>query len=206
MKLTRSIPAAAILSACLIFALMLPVSAETPTVKGGDPVLVKMETSKGDIIIEMNAEKAPVSVKNFLSYVDKGFYDSTIFHRIISTFMIQAGGFSKDMKPQKTDSSIINEWKNGLKNVRGSIAMGRTQAPNSATSHFFINVVDNASLDMPRGGAAYAVFGKVIEGMDVVDAIKVVKTGAGDVPVEPVFIIKAARVDKDKSAEEKKEK
>ena len=153
---------------------------------------VTMVTSMGDIVIELNNEKAPISTANFLSYVDKGFYDGTIFHRIIPTFMIQGGGFTPDMKQKATGSPIKNEWQNGLKNRRGTIAMARTSAPDSATCQFFINVVDNAMLDMPNGGAAYAVFGKVVSGMDIVDKIKVVKTGNrgmfGDVPVETVEI------------------
>jgi peptidyl-prolyl cis-trans isomerase A (cyclophilin A) len=138
---------------------------------------VTMTTSMGDIVIELNAEKAPLSVANFLTYVDKGFYDGTIFHRVMPGFMIQGGGFTPDMAQKPTGPGVKNEWKNGLKNVRGAIAMARTNIADSGTSQFFINVVDNAMLDQPNDGAAYAVFGKVVSGMDVVDKIKAVPTG-----------------------------
>ena len=158
---------------------------------------VKMETTLGDIVIELNAEKAPISTKNFLTYVHEKYYDGTVFHRVIPTFMIQGGGFDEnlDQKRAGLHPPIKNEWKNGLKNVRGSIAMARTSAPDSATAQFFINVVDNSSLDQPRGGAAYAVFGKVVEGMGAVDTIRDTDTennpkyrGGKVVPVTPVVI------------------
>jgi len=162
---------------------------------------VMMQTSMGDILIELNPEKAPISVANFLSYVNKGHYDGTIFHRVMSGFMIQGGGFTADIKEKATDAPIKNEWQNGLKNSRGTIAMARKGGPgtsgvDSATCQFFINVVDNGALDNPQGdGAAYAVFGKVISGMDVVDKIKAVKTGSKNnmqnVPLETVTITKA---------------
>jgi cyclophilin family peptidyl-prolyl cis-trans isomerase len=180
--------------------------------KGDELVRVLMTTSMGDIVIDLNRTKAPISVDNFLQYVDEGYYDGTIFHRIIATFMIQGGGFTAEMKKKDTHEPIQNEWENGLKNKRGSIAMARTNAPHSATSQFFINVVDNDMLDQPRGGAAYAVFGEVVEGMDVVDKIKAVKTGPHpsgmrDVPAEPVVIKKVTRVEaKDKKAESEKAK
>ncbi len=159
---------------------------------------VKLATNHGDIIIELDEAKAPISSQNFLSYVDKGHYDGTIFHRVIPNFMIQGGGFSSDMQQKPTGAPIKNEWKNGLKNLRYTLAMARTSAPDSATCQFFINVQDNAFLDEARGGAAYAVFGKVVTGTDVVDRIKAVKTASkgphGDVPVEPVVITKASRV------------
>ncbi|MEE9130203.1 MAG: peptidylprolyl isomerase [Phycisphaerales bacterium] len=168
-------------------------------------VYVLMKTSLGEIVLELNREKAPISVKNFLSYTDKEFYDGTIFHRVISTFMIQGGGFTEDMQKKPTDPPIQNEWKNGLKNVRGSIAMARTPQPDSATAQFFINVVDNTTLDQPRGGAAYAVFGKVVAGMDVVDSIRVVPTTtkgrSRDVPTEPVVIQKVSRLSEDDAQE-----
>jgi FKBP-type peptidyl-prolyl cis-trans isomerase len=140
---------------------------------------VKMETSLGDIILELDADKAPITVDNFLQYAKDGFYNGTIFHRVISDFMIQGGGFTAEME-KKTEGirePIKNEWKNGLKNERGTIAMARSRAPDSATAQFFINVVDNTrgskrDLDTPRAGAAYAVFGKVVEGLDVVDRIR----------------------------------
>lgn len=159
-----------------------------------DAVIVEMQTSMGQIVMELDAEKAPLSTANFLTYVEKGFYDGTIFHRVMPGFMIQGGGFTADMQQKQTDPPIKNEWKNGLKNVRGSVAMARTQIADSATSQFFINVVDNSMLDVARDGAAYAVFGTVVEGMDVVDKIKDVPTttsgGHQAVPVTPVVIEK----------------
>jgi cyclophilin family peptidyl-prolyl cis-trans isomerase len=161
---------------------------------------VKLETTLGDIVIELDAEKAPISTANFLSYVDSGFYAGTIFHRVIDGFMIQGGGFTPDMKQKKTQPTIKNEWRNGLKNVRGAVAMARLGGDaDSASSQFFINVADNGFLDRPQpDGAAYAAFGMVVEGLDVVDKVRVVKTGtkAGhqDVPKEPVSILKATRV------------
>jgi cyclophilin family peptidyl-prolyl cis-trans isomerase len=163
-------------------------------------VYVTLSTSKGDIVLELNREKAPITVENFVKYVEAGHYDGTIFHRVIDGFMIQGGGMDKDMKEKPTREPIKNEWENGLKNVRGSIAMARKgdrrpnpSTVNSATSQFFINVVDNPRLDQiqPDGGA-YAAFGKVIAGMDVVDAIKGVPTtskgGHQNVPADPVTI------------------
>jgi len=166
---------------------------------------VVLETSKGNITLELNATKAPLSTANFLKYVDKGHYNGTIFHRVINNFMIQGGGFNRDMVQKATEAPIKNEWQNGLKNNRGTIAMARTSAPDSATSQFYINVVDNAMLDRPRDGAAYAVFGKVVAGMDVVDSIKEVQTGVNaktrmpDVPVETVEIKLAKRLTADEA-------
>ena len=163
-----------------------------------NPVVV-METTLGNIEIELNQEKAPVSTANFLKYVDGGFYNGTIFHRVIPTFMIQGGGFTPDMKQKSTEAQIKNEAKNGLTNDRGTIAMARTNVVDSATSQFFINVKDNAMLNHAGEGAryGYAVFGKVIAGMDVVDKIKDVRTTSkmphDDVPVEPVVIKSAKR-------------
>jgi cyclophilin family peptidyl-prolyl cis-trans isomerase len=162
-------------------------------------VIVRLETSKGNIDIELNEEKAPISVANFLEYVDKGHYNGTIFHRVIPNFMIQGGGFDENMNQKPTGKGIKNEWENGLSNVRGSIAMARLgRQPDSATAQFFINVTNNPFLDQPNDGAGYAVFGKVVEGMDVVDAIRNVPTATkgphGDVPVEPVVIKKASRL------------
>ena len=141
---------------------------------------VRLKTTKGDIVIRLDDAKAPVSTANFLSYVGKKHYDGTVFHRVIGNFMIQGGGFAlKDGKllEKPTGQGIHNESQNGLKNVRGSVAMARTAAPDSATAQFFINVVDNASLDYPSfDGHGYAVFGTVVEGMDVVDKIKAVET------------------------------
>lgn len=182
---------------------------ETPAKQEPKLVYVNMKTSMGDIVIELNQEKAPITVKNFLSYVDKGHFNDTIFHRVISNFVIQGGGFGTDLKEKPTDKPIKNEWQNGLKNVRGSLSMARTMAPDSATSQFFINVQDNAALDQggPRyGGAAYAVFGKVVSGMDVVDKIRNTPTGTKtfgdnmqmqDVPTANVVIEKVTRMTDD---------
>lgn len=156
---------------------------------------VLMETSMGTVKIELFKDKAPISVRNFLSYVKEGYYDGLIFHRVIKTFMVQGGGLDVDMQPKKTKFAIKNEAANGLSNKRGTLAMARTSVVDSATSQFFINVVDNPFLDYKGKSPdlfGYAVFGQVIEGMEVVDAIKEVKTGSkgghSDVPVEPVFI------------------
>jgi len=156
-----------------------------------------METSKGTIVLEVFPDEAPETVKNFLQYVRWGHYDGTIFHRVIPNFMIQGGGFTEKMKRKTTEMPIQNEAKNGLQNDRGTLAMARTPDPHSATDQFFINVKSNGFLnhkDTSPQGWGYAVFGKVVKGMDVVDAISGVKTGKkammGDVPVEPVKIIK----------------
>lgn len=157
---------------------------------------VKIETSMGDIVVELNNEKAPQTVSNFLFYVKTGFYNDTIFHRVIDGFMIQGGGFTPDMKQKETTRKpVMNEAANGLKNDPYTIAMARTSDPHSATAQFFINVADNASLNYTNnttGGFGYAVFGKVVKGKDVVDRIKSVSTGnAGphqNVPKEPVII------------------
>lgn len=159
---------------------------------------VEMQTSAGLVIIELYPEQAPKTVANFLEYVKTGFYDGTIFHRVIDRFMIQGGGFTADMKEKKTRAPIINEARNGLKNATGWIAMARTQAPHSASAQFYINLVDNRSLDYPSfDGWGYAVFGKVIQGMDVVLAIAKAKTGQAsfyqDVPLQPI-IIKSIRL------------
>ncbi|MEM1176995.1 MAG: peptidylprolyl isomerase [Acidobacteriota bacterium] len=159
---------------------------------------VTVDTSKGTIVIELFPDKAPKTVENFLSYVNAGFYDGTIFHRVIPGFMIQGGGFSPDMKKKQTRAAIQNEADNGLKNDRGTLAMARTGNPNSATAQFFINSINNDFLNhtakTPRGWG-YAVFARVVEGMDVVDAISEVPTGQKnrmrDVPQEPVVIKKA---------------
>jgi len=179
---------------------------ETPS-KGkietqGGILMIKLETNKGDILLSLNAEKAPETVANFVQYVKDGHYDGTIFHRVINGFMIQGGGFDKDMNQKETRAPIKNEADNGLKNAAYTIAMARTSDPNSATAQFFINVKDNDFLNFssrsPQGWG-YAVFGKVTGGQDVVDAIKSVKTGNRgfhqDVPVEPVIILKASVVE-----------
>ena len=168
------------------------VNLERNTVKSQSNV-VKLETSMGNIVIELDKQAAPVTVKNFLGYVEAGFYDGTIFHRVIPGFMIQGGGFTEQMVKKETRDPIINEAKNGPSNIRNTVAMARTSDPNSATSQFFINHSDNDFLNyIDDNKAGYAVFGKVTEGMDVVDAIASVKTttqnGMDDVPVEPVTI------------------
>ncbi|KAB2922751.1 MAG: peptidyl-prolyl cis-trans isomerase [Dechloromonas sp.] len=159
--------------------------------------MIKLTTNQGVITLELNAEKAPKTVANFISYVESGHYDGTIFHRVIKNFMIQGGGMEPGMKQKDTQAPIENEAANGLKNKRGSIAMARTNDPHSATAQFFINTVDNDFLDFkaPSGqGWGYCVFGEVVDGMDVVDKIRAVKTGNKgfhqDVPVEDVIIEK----------------
>ena len=159
---------------------------------------VKLHTNHGVITLELDAEKAPVTVANFLAYVEAGHYNNTIFHRVIDGFMIQGGGFEPGMNQKPTGEQIKNEADNGLKNERGTIAMARTQAPHSATAQFFINVADNDFLNHRSPdlqGWGYCVFGKVSEGMDVVDAIRKVKTGSSgfhqDVPKEDVIIERA---------------
>ena len=171
-----------------------------------DPVTVKLDTSMGDIIVELDADKAPVSVANFLSYVEQDFYDGTVFHRVIEDFMIQGGGFTRDYSKKDTGKPIENEADNGLSNRRGTIAMARTRDPHSATAQFFINTVDNSNLDhtsKTQSGWGYAVFGRVVEGMDVVDAIAATPTGMGrldghparNVPQLPVVIESVTRED-----------
>ena len=159
---------------------------------------VKLHTNHGTITLELDADKAPETVKNFLDYVSAGHYDNTIFHRVIKNFMIQGGGFEPGMKQKPTRAEVKNEADNGLKNLTGTIAMARTQAPHSATAQFFINVVDNDFLNFRSSdiqGWGYCVFGRVTEGMDVVNSIRAVRTGSSgfhqDVPVEDVIIERA---------------
>ena len=181
-----------------------------PASQPAGPVRVVMETSLGEVVIELDPVKAPGTAKSFLEYVDAGFYDGTVFHRVIANFMIQGGGFGDDLKQKPTRGPIKNEAKNGLKNERGTIAMARQRDPHSATSQFFINVADNRPLDYPsRDGWGYCVFGRVVKGLDVVDKIRQVPTGRasgqllpqswgkdlkyvdaplGDVPKEPVVV------------------
>ncbi len=158
---------------------------------------VIMKTTMGDIHIELFDGKSPETVSNFLLYTDKKFYNGTIFHRVIPDFMIQGGGFTPDMTEKDTESPIMNEANNGERNIRGTIAMARTHDIHSATSQFFINVVDNPGLDYGSRGYGYCVFGRVVKGMDVVDKIRQVKTKSigmyRDVPVEPVEIISVYR-------------
>jgi len=162
------------------------------------PPRVALETSLGTIVLELDPGKAPKTVENFLGYVRKGQYDGTIFHRVIRNFMVQGGGFDADMNQKPVGAPIRNEANNGLKNLRGTIAMARTMDPHSATAQFFINTVDNRPLDytaQTTEGWGYAVFGRVVEGMEVVDAIEGVRTGRrgphGDVPIEPIVLTRA---------------
>ncbi len=159
---------------------------------------VKLATTEGDIVLQLDREKAPKTVDNFVAYVKAGHYDGTVFHRVIPTFMVQGGGMDKDLNEKKTRPPIPLESRNGLKNERGTVAMARTSDPDSATSQFFINVQDNVFLDQPtsRDGNGYAVFGKVVAGMDVVDKIKAAPTGNKgmhqNVPLTPITIKKAS--------------
>jgi len=194
--------------ASLLFLLLIPGSyAETqaPAVAAQEnspaqkkPPIVEMQTSKGTIVIELNEKKAPNTVANFLNYVNSGFYNGTIFHRVIGNFMIQGGGFTKNFEEKKTGQAIRNEANNGLSNARGTIAMARTPHPHSATAQFFINVKDNPFLNHSQRGWGYAVFGKVIKGMEVVEKIKQVatgnKNGHQNVPIENVVIEKVSVV------------
>ena len=158
--------------------------------------MIKLHTNHGVIGLELDAEKAPLTVANFIAYVEAGHYDNTIFHRVIDGFMIQGGGFLPGMKQKPTREPVTNEAANGLKNTRGTIAMARTSAPHSATAQFFINVADNSFLDYPgQDGWGYCVFGRVTEGQDVIDRIRAVRTGRSggheNVPSEDVVIEKA---------------
>jgi peptidyl-prolyl cis-trans isomerase B (cyclophilin B) len=164
--------------------------------------MIRLETSKGDIVLELDAERAPKTAENFLAYVTEGFYDGTVFHRVIDGFMIQGGGFDETMTQKPTRDPVENEANNGLKNEDYTVAMARTKDPHSATAQFFINVKDNAFLNHTAQNAqgwGYAVFGRVVEGKDVVDAIKTVDTGSvgffQDVPLEPVVILKASVIE-----------
>jgi peptidyl-prolyl cis-trans isomerase A (cyclophilin A) len=161
--------------------------------------MVRFETTHGDITIELFDKEAPISAENFLKYVDDGFYDGAIFHRIVPGFVIQGGGLDADFGSKKTRAPIKNEATNGMKNERGALSMARTNDINSATSQFFVNLKDNEFLDHKSGSYGYAVFGRVTEGMDVVDKIAAVKTGRrkgyDDAPLEEVMIVSARRLD-----------
>jgi peptidyl-prolyl cis-trans isomerase A (cyclophilin A)/peptidyl-prolyl cis-trans isomerase B (cyclophilin B) len=154
--------------------------------------MIKFETSHGTFTVEVDERSAPISAKNSLRYVDEGFYDGTIFHRVIPGFMIQGGGFTAEMEHKQGHAPIRNEAANGLRNQRGTLAMARTNDLHSATSQFFVNVVDNAFLDHRPGNFGYAVFGRIAGGIDVIDKIAATKTGRvgghGDVPLEPVVV------------------
>lgn len=180
----------------LLFALAVGLIAAATT-RAANPIVV-IETSLGSIKVELFPDKAPTTVKNFLSYVDDRFYHDTLFHRVISTFMIQGGGYTEGFRHKQTKDPIKNEASNGLSNTRGTIAMARTSEPDSATSEFFINVVDNEFLDKEKDPkkVGYCVFGKVVDGMDVVDKIKAVTTGRNDRPVKDVVIKSVRRVEK----------
>jgi peptidyl-prolyl cis-trans isomerase B (cyclophilin B) len=189
MRLSRTLLAFLLAGLCI-----LPANAASPT--KGKMKMVKLETSLGNITLQLDAEKAPVTTQNFLDYVNGGFYSNVIFHRVIPNFMIQGGGFEPGMKQKKTNAPIKNEAANGLKNDKYTIAMARTGDPHSASAQFFINTKNNSFLDYPgQDGWGYCVFGKVVEGMDVVDAIEKVRTGSSgfhqDVPREDVTILKA---------------
>lgn len=178
----------------LLISLAVPEGAEAQALP---QVLIK--TSAGEIVVELYPDKAPQTVANFLQYVDDKHYDATVFHRVIGNFMIQGGGFTRDMKQKPTRPPIALESRNGLKNDAGWIAMARTSVPNSATSQFFINVVNNDNLNHPQpDGHGYAVFGRVVKGMETVESIRKVRTGSSgmhrDVPVEPVVIESMTRL------------
>jgi cyclophilin family peptidyl-prolyl cis-trans isomerase len=162
--------------------------------------MIRFETTLGNFTIELYEDKAPVSAENFLKYVDEGFFDGTVFHRIVPGFVIQGGGFTEDMSQKKNHPPIKNEADNGVKNTRGTLSMARTNDINSATSQFFVNLKDNDFLDHTRGNFGYAVFGKVTEGMDVIDKIAAVKTGRKrgfeDVPLDAVVMTSVRRIDK----------
>jgi peptidyl-prolyl cis-trans isomerase A (cyclophilin A) len=170
----------------------------TPSDTLRTPAMIRFETTLGNFTVELFEKEAPISSRNFLEYADSGHFDGTVFHRVIPGFVIQGGGLTSDMSQKPTQPPIRNEAENGLKNRRGTLSMARTNDPHSATSQFFVNLVDNAFLDPGRGGAGYAVFGCVTEGMDVVDKIAAVKTGNKgghqDVPVTPVEVTSAKRV------------
>jgi len=189
------------IAAALLFCFAIFSSAQAEQKYLNDYPQVELQTNQGNIVIELYPDKAPKSVENFLAYVDKGFYNGTIFHRVIPNFMIQGGGFTPELQKKKTLAPIMNEADNGLRNRIGTVAMARTNDPHSASSQFFINVAQNSFLDFrektPRAWG-YAVFGRVVKGMKVVNQIRQVKTGfrngLGDVPMETIEIIKARQI------------
>ena len=185
--------------------------AQAPAPAAAGVVFVKISTSKGDMLLELDAVKAPISVDNFMKYVKSGFYDSTAFHRIVPGFVVQGGGFDDKLTQKQTNPPIKNEWQNGLKNLRGTISMARTRAPDSATSQFFLNLRDNPALD-GANGPGYAVFGKIVVGMQVLDTLGALPTGMApvtdqtgtrreftDVPTERVAITKATEIPADEA-------
>jgi len=183
---------------CLLFTLSVAITMANPHLQAKSDTVV-MTTTMGAITVVVFEKEAHISAQNFLAYVDSGFYSGLIFHRVMPGFMIQGGGFMKNMTKRPTIlPPIKNESDNGLKNERGTLAMARTQDPNSATSQFFINLIDNVALDISTRNVGYAVFGKVIQGMDVVDKIAQVKTGSvdqhRDVPLQPIIILSAKRM------------
>jgi cyclophilin family peptidyl-prolyl cis-trans isomerase len=188
-----------------VFGILIPlvfsVQSFAEKTKVENKIKVLLETNYGDITLELDKEKAPITVENFLSYADSGFYDGTIFHRVIDNFMVQGGGFNPDMSQKKTNAPIKNEAKNGLANEVGTVAMARTNVVDSATAQFFINVNNNDFLDNKGDNASaygYAVFGKVVEGMPIVNRMKAASTttknGFQDVPKEPIIIKKVRRL------------
>lgn len=192
-------PSLAVAAALILGAVSLAAQpAQTPAPAAKPNPRVMLDTSKGKILVELFPDKAPLTVANFLQYVKSGFYDGVIFHRVIPDFMVQTGGFTPDMKQKPTRGQIKNESDNGLRNERGTLAMARLSEPHTASSQFFINLKDNRSLDHSPRGWGYTVFGRVVEGMDVVDSIATVRTTTkrphGDVPVEPILIKKASVV------------
>jgi cyclophilin family peptidyl-prolyl cis-trans isomerase len=180
----------------LSLSVLLPPLAVAEEAPASNPAVI-IKTSEGEITVELNPEKAPVTVENFLGYVDSGYYNGTIFHRVIPNFMIQGGGFLPDMVQKETGDPVVNESKNRLHNLRGTIAMARTNDPDSATSQFFINQRSNLQLDWAPGREGYTVFGEVTDGLNVMDFIASAPTGKvgrmGDVPVEPIMILEIVR-------------
>lgn len=198
-----------------------PPTSASPTSADDKLVFIRMSTSQGDLVLELDRQKAPITVENFLKYAERGAYDGTTFHRVVKDFVIQGGGWSPDLKERakldaaagKPDKPIKNEWQNGLKNTRGSVAMAREAEPDTATREFYINCQDNPKLDIAReksGNAGYAVFGRVIHGIEVVDRIRAVQTTARtvegvtdgsmeNVPVEPILISKVQKISKEEA-------
>jgi cyclophilin family peptidyl-prolyl cis-trans isomerase len=183
---------------CLLLVLLFPVAAMAQGKVPAHPH-IQFETTEGRIVLELEGRRAPLTARKFLQLIDSGYFDGTVFHRVIPGFMIQGGGYNRDLKLVEADDSIVNESGNGLSNMRGTIAMARLGEPHTANAQFFINLADNKSLDPSPERWGFTVFGYVIEGMDIVDAIASVRTGPGgqfssDVPVAPVIITKASRV------------